>query len=135
MAFQHVKQPNSYTCGPAVVAIVTGDPIERIIAELRPGAKRGTPHRRLIGALRARGVRCGDRFLSLQGKPLPHSGIIRITYQNKHGHVVVKHGRTWFDPLLDAPFTGEPIMTVSGRRIWVDGAHITSSLWLGDGMS
>lgn len=133
--FTHVKQPNGYTCAPAAVAIVTGDSLDELIAELHPTEKSGTRHALMIRALKRRGVRCGERFESLRGRPLPHTAIIRISYPDKRvGHVVVKHGRTWFDPALDAPFDGEPIMTVSGQRVWIGCARITSSLWLGDGM-
>lgn len=135
MTFAHVKQPNGYTCVPAVVAMITGAPIEELIAELRPTEKSGTPHKRMIRALANRGIRCGGAFVSVRGRPLPHTAIIRISYPDKKpGHVVLKDGRTWFDPALDAPFTGEPIRTVSGQRVWVGCSRITSALWIGDGM-
>lgn len=137
MSYAHVKQPNGYTCVPAVVAIVTGAPLDELIAEMRPTPRGGTPHKKLIRALRDRGVRCGDRFVPCRWKTLPHSAIIRITHPKgvkPGGHVVVKIGRTWLDPALDGPFTGEPIRLVSGDLVWVQGSRITSSLWFGDGM-
>ena len=127
---EHIKQPNDYTCVPAVVAMITRDPLESLIAELRPTPKSGTPHKRMVAALKGRGVPCGDRFVNMRGKPMPHTCIVRVSWGRRLGHVVLKVGRRWFDPLLDAPFVGEPIMTVSGERVWVDCARITSALWL-----
>jgi hypothetical protein len=110
--------------------------VDELIAEMRPTPRGGTPHRKLIRALRSRGFACGDRFIPCRGKPLPHSAVVRITHPKgikPGGHVVVKIGRTWFDPALDAPFDGEPIRTTCGNRYWVGGSRITSTLWLGDG--
>lgn len=129
----HVRQPNGYTCVPAVVAMLTNEPIAALIAELRPTPKGGTPHKRLVRALKSRGVRCGDRFVNVRGRPLPHTCIVRVSWGKRLGHVVLKVGRQWFDPQLPEPFTGEPIMTTCGNRYWVDAARITSALWIGDG--
>lgn len=134
MVVEHVKQPNGYTCVPAVVAMITKEPIEALIAELRPTPKSGTPHKRLVRALKSRAVPCGDRFVNMRGRPLPHTCIVRVSWGKRLGHVVLKVGRRWFDPQLDGPFAGEPIMTVSGQRVWVNCARITSALWLYDGM-
>lgn len=122
--FAHVTQPNDYTCGAAVVSIVTGAPLAEVIAEVRPTQKRGTPHARIIGALRARGVLCADRFVSIRGKSLPLVGVVRILFPGKQGHVVVKNGNTWFDPLLKQSFTGMP----PANRWGDDGSRITSFL-------
>lgn len=134
MTIEHVKQPNDYTCVPAVVAMITKEPIESLIAELRPTPKSGTPHKRLVRALMNRGVRCAGGFVSVRGRPLPHTCIVRVSWGKRLGHVVLKVGRQWFDPALDAPFTGDPPMEKSGRRVWAGEARITSALWVGDGM-
>lgn len=124
----HVKQPTPTSCAPACVAMVTGVDVHTLIAEMRPGPKRGTAHERIIRALRARGVQCGDRFQSVRGRPLPRFAIVRITHPNKRGHVVVKHEQTWFDPLLDALFTGDPPRGLVTP--WAGGSRITSALWV-----
>ncbi len=134
MIVEHVQQPNEFTCVPAVVSMITKEPIETLIAELRPTPKSGTPHKRLVRALKSRGVPCGDRFVNMRGKSLPHTCIVRVSWGKRLGHVVLKVGRQWFDPQLSQPFTGEPTMTASGQRVWVDSARITSALWIGDGM-
>lgn len=126
----HVKQPNNYTCVPAVIAMITNEPVELLIAELRPTPKSGTPHKRMRQALKKRGVSCGERFVNMRGKPLPHTCVVRIAWGKRLGHVVLKVGAQWFDPLLDRPFTGEPPMDGSGFRPWVGGARITSALWV-----
>lgn len=129
----HVKQPTPTSCAPACVAIVTGEDVHKLIAEMRPGPRRGTPHARIIRALRDRGVRCGDRFETVRGRPIPRFAIVRISYPDKRGHVVVKHERTWFDPMLDAPFRGDPPR--GPVTLWAGESRITSALWIGDRMA
>lgn len=126
LPFVHIQQPNDYTCGAAVVAMITGTPIADVIAELRPTPKGGTRYKRMIEALkRCPRIACGDRFVSVRGKPLPAIAVIRITHDAKRvGHVVVKHGRWWFDPILPAPFQGHP-----PGLTWAGTSRITSSLW------
>lgn len=124
----HVRQPNDYTCGPAVVSIVTGAPLDELIAEMKPHPIRGTLHKKIITSLRARGVVCGDRFVGLRGRVLPETAIVRVRMANNKGHVVVKHGETWFDPLLMGSFRGLP---PRGDWTWIEGARMTSCLWIG----
>jgi hypothetical protein len=122
--FAHVRQPNDYTCAPAVVAIVTGAPLDELIREMRPTPTGGSSHRKLIKALRARGVLCSDRFEVVSKKrPLPRDAIVRISFPHKDvGHVIVKHGDVWFDPVEPWPYTCSAPLLVCGR--------VTSSLWI-----
>jgi hypothetical protein len=113
--------------------MVTGVDVRELIARMNPGARTGTRGAAIVRELRANGVRCGDRFEPLRGRPFPRFAIIRIVHPNKRGHVVVKHERTWFDPMLEAPFVGDPPR--GPITPWVGGSRITSSLWLEDGMS
>lgn len=122
--FSHVKQSDDHTCGPAVVAIVTGASYAQLVRELRATPKRGVRHRHLIEALRSRGVRCADRFTHAGKRPLPEVCVARVVFPSKVGHVVVKSGTTWFDPLLDAPFAG----TLPTDRAWSGGGRVTSFL-------
>ncbi len=112
--------------------MITGLDVAALIAEMCPTAKGGTPNVRIVRALRDHGVRCGDRFESLRGRPFPRFAIVRIVHPDKRGHVVVKYERTWFDPMLAAPFEGDPPR--GAVTPWAGGSRITSSLWIGDGM-
>lgn len=46
--------------------------------------------------------------------------------------MVVRFERKWFDPLLNAPFFGEPPR--GAVMPWTFGSRITSALWIDDGM-
>ena len=130
-AVRHVQQPNEYTCVPACAAMVLDADVALMIDRLKPTPKGGTPHRKLIAVLRDHGVRCGERFMVARGKPLPHTAIVRVMWPEKRtGHVVLKHGRTWHDPQLPGPFTGD----LPETREWANGGRVTSFLWIGDGM-
>lgn len=137
---RHVKQPTPTSCAQACIAMITGADVHELIAKMRPGPKTGTRGAAIVRALRDNGVRCGDRFMGVRGRPLPNFAIVRIVYDDDRGHVVVKHGREWFDPLLEAPFSGDPTSAsalIEERKAaleWVPGARITSALWIGDGM-
>lgn len=131
MNIQHVRQPTETSCAQACIAMITGVPVEELVARMRPGPRRGTRGAAIVRELRDHGVRCGDRFESLRGKPFHRFSIVRITHPNKLGHVVVKFESTWFDPMLEAPFVGEPPR--GAVTPWVGGSRITSSLWIGDG--
>lgn len=126
----HVRQPNDYTCACAVVAMLTGRELDDVIAELRPTPKRGTTHRRMIDALKAHGVRCGDRFVSLRNRPLPHTAIVRMIYDDAaYGHVAIKVGGTWYDPSLSCPVPGHALLTFTVRGKYYNGrARLLSSL-------
>lgn len=106
--------------------MLTGISVLTAIAELRPG-KGGVMHSKMIAALRARGVRCADRFVVFR-KPadLPELCVVRIKYagEKRWGHVVLKSGRSWHDPLLPHPFDGD----LPADRAWGDGARATSYL-------
>jgi hypothetical protein len=132
MAPVHVRQPTDTSCAQACIAMITGADVAELVARMKPGSKTGTRGAAIVRELRARGVRCGDRFESLRGKPFPRYAIVRIVHPNKRGHVVVKYERTWFDPLLEAPFVGDPPR--AAVTPWAGGSRITSSLWLDDGM-
>jgi hypothetical protein len=99
----HVRQPDDYTCG----------------------------------ALRRRGVRCDDRFRSVRGLRLSEHALVRVVRVlpdfRRVGHLVVKRGRTWFDPALLAPFDGDPSPLVGGFPVWTRGSRITSELWIDTG--
>lgn len=121
----HVQQPNDYTCGPACVAVLTGEPIDKLIAEMRPTPKNGTWNKGLINALRRHGIICADRFESARGRQLPELCIVRIiTIGMCMGHVVVKNGRTWYDSVLPGPFEGD----LPAGREWNPGSHVASFL-------
>jgi hypothetical protein len=111
--------------------MITGVPVADLIARMKPRPKTGTRGKAIIRELRDRGVRCGDRFESLRGKPFPRFAIVRIVHPDKRGHVVVKHERTWFDPLLEGPFDGDPPR--GAVTTWAGGSRITSALWIGNG--
>jgi hypothetical protein len=106
--------------------MLTGEDVHDLIAAMRPGPKTGTRGREIVRVLRLYGVRCGERFESLRGKPFPRVAIVRIVHPNKRGHVVVKHDRTWFDPLLESPFTGDPPR--GSVTPWAGESRITSAL-------
>lgn len=125
---QHVRQPTLTSCAQACIAMITGADVHTLIASMRPTARRGTPHSMIIRALCDHGVRCGNRFESVRGRELPRFAIVRIVWSDKRGHVVVKHERTWFDPFLEAPFTGDPPR--GAVTPWVGGSRITSALWI-----
>lgn len=126
----HVRQPTETSCAQACIAMITGVSVHELIARMTPGRKTGTRGAAIVRELRDRGIRCGDRFVSLRGRPFPRFAIVRIIYPNKRGHVVVKYERTWFDPGLEGPFDGDPPR--GAVMPWAGGARITSALWIGD---
>lgn len=113
--------------------MITGADVGALVAQMTPGRKTGTRGAAIVRELRERGVRCGDRFVPLRGRPFPRFAIIRIVHPNKRGHVIVKYERTWFDPLLEGPFDGDPPR--GAVPPWTGGSRITSALWIEDGMS
>lgn len=131
MSLCHVQQPTRTSCAQACIAMVTGADVHELIAKMRPGPITGTRGGAIVRELKARGIRCDDRFRSVRGRPIPHYALVRIIHSNKRGHVVVKLGRQWFDPLFAEPFTGEPPITT---KEWTPGSRITSALWINDGM-
>lgn len=128
----HVRQPTETSCAQACIAMITGVPVADLIARMNPGPKSGTRGAAIVRELRNHGVRCGDRFQALRGKPFPRFAIVRIVHPDKRGHVVVKFERTWLDPLLESPFEGDPPR--GAVTPWAGGSRITSALWIGDGM-
>lgn len=136
--WRHVQQPNNYTCGPACVAIITGAPLDELIPEMRVSPKNGCRNSAITKALRARGVVCGDRFASVRGRALPDAGVIRIFHTaDMRGHVLVKHGRMWFDPLMSGPFAGDPpkdhawpVVVECGGVHSIQSWRIASALWV-----
>lgn len=67
---------------------------------------------------------------AVKHSPFPDFAIVRITHANRRGHVVVKSVWQWFDPMLPAPFFGEPERGCS-NMLWAGSSRITSSLWVG----
>ena len=134
----HVMQPDDYSCACAVAAMLLDRPLAELVAEMRPSPRTGVPHRRLIAALRAGGLRVEDRFKSIHARPLPDVAVVRVTWGDRRvGHVVLKVQRRWFDPLLARPFTGmPPDAVVTSRNIvpWSGGGRITSSLEVRDAL-
>jgi len=129
----HVRQPTPTSCAQACIAMITGADVHALIAQMKPTAKRGTRGPDIVRVLRDHGVRCGDRFESVRGRPFPRFAIIRIVHADKRGHVVVKHDRTWFDPMLESSFTGDPPR--GAVTPWVGGSRITSALWIDNVMA
>ena len=128
----HVRQPTETSCAQACIAMITGVDVNELVKRMKPGPKSGTRGAAIVRELRDHGVRCGDRFESLRGKPFPEVAIVRIVHPNRRGHVVVKHERTWFDPMLEGPFDGDPPR--GAVTPWAGGSRITSALWISDGM-
>lgn len=132
MTIIHVRQPTLTSCAQACIAMITGIDVSYLIERMKPGPKSGTRGAAIVRELRNIGVRCGDRFQPIRGRPFPRFAIVRITHTDKRGHVVVKHESTWFDPMLEAPFQGDPPR--AAVTPWAGGSRITSTLWIGDGM-
>ena len=132
MSIVHVRQPTESSCAQACIAMITGASVLDLIARMRPGRKTGTRGAAIVRELRDRGIACGDRFVPLSGKPFPRFAVVRIVHPNKRGHVVVKFERTWFDPMLQGPFDGDPPR--GAITPWAGGSRITSALWIQDGM-
>jgi len=128
----HVRQPTETSCAQACISMITGTDVSFLIERMRPGSKTGTRGSAIVRELRALGVRCGDRFVPMRGKSFPRIAIVRIVHPDKRGHVVVKYETTWFDPLLEAPFVGDPPR--GAVTPWSGGSRVTSALWVSDGV-
>lgn len=124
---RHVKQPTDSSCVQACLAMYLEQSIDFIFKSL-PNRKGGTKHKAMITFLRECGVTCADHMTSAVGKRLPRVALVRITWPNKKAHIVLKFGRTWHDPLLDAPFKGD----LPASREWSGGGRVTSFLELTD---
>lgn len=101
----HIRQPTDATCVQACLAMYLRKPITEVLVDL-PHRDGGTTHKKMIAYLRAHGIPCDKRLTSARGKQLPERAIVRITWPDDTGHVVLKNGPTWHDPQLNHPFTG-----------------------------
>lgn len=122
---RHIKQPTDSSCVQACLAMYLEQPIEFVFKYL-PNRKSGIKHKAMIAFLRECGVTCADHMTSAVGKRLPFMALVRIIWPDKKAHIVLKVGRTWHDPLLDAPFTGD----LPASREWSGGGRVTSFLEL-----
>jgi hypothetical protein len=120
---KHVRQPDDVTCAQACAAMLLGAPLERVLAFL-PARPSGTAHRKLVAFLRRCGVDVADQFAAARGRELPRFAFARITWPDREGHLVLKVERTWHDPYLPGPFSGD----LPSDRMWTGGGRVTSFL-------
>lgn len=125
LEMQHIRQPTENSCGQTCLAMYLGVSVETVLKDL-PDRKRGTYSKEAINYLRRQGVRCADRLTSAHQRVLPKIALVRIVWPNKKGHLVLKVGESWFDPLLPAPFYG----TLPPTREWSGGGRVASFLEL-----
>ena len=124
---KHVRQPTDVTCAQACAAMLLGAPIETVIRELPPTSD-GTRHREFIEFLRRCGVDVGERFTSARARAWPKNAIARITWPDGDGHLVIKLGRVWHDPLFRRPFRHQHDRELRLHRTWARGGRVTSFL-------
>lgn len=88
--------------------MLTGRPIDVVLRELPHREVTGTRHRDLFDYLSRHGIQHGGRLLSA-AHGLPHVALVRVTWPGRpaRGHLILKSGRTWYDPLLARPHTGD----------------------------
>lgn len=100
-----VRQPDGVTCAQAVSAMLLGVDVWHVLEHL-PAKRGGTKHRKMIEFLRSRGVDLDTRFRSARKPPWPVNAIVRVTWPDGKGHVVLKQSHYWFDPEHERPFAG-----------------------------
>jgi hypothetical protein len=119
---KHIQQPTEFACAQSCAAMLLDHDDASIVMRDLPPRRTGTKHKALLAYLRDQRIVVDDRFTSARGKAFPNLALVRITWPDRVGHLVVLCHGWWHDPLLPQPFQGTPPPDLS----WSSGGRITS---------